>query len=245
MTTSSFPGGTSITALDVYDTAAGDGVCGGSPHLHLASTEAYVVTAGTGELHTLDATGFRRTPLEAGVVVWFTPGTIHRAVNFGDLQVLVVMSNAGLPEAGDAVLTFPAEVLADPDRYAEAVRLPAGGSEESRALAAAMRRDLAVEGFAELQGRIAAEGQAALEEFYAAAGQLVAPRAASWGELVRERPLRAAEWGLAMAEAVAGGDVTHLGEGSVRVARPQQEVRAFGMCGRLRTYDVSDHEPLG
>jgi hypothetical protein len=34
------------------------------------------------------------------------------------------MSNAGLPEAGDAVFTFPPEVLADPEAYRAAATLP-------------------------------------------------------------------------------------------------------------------------
>ena len=37
----------------------------------------------------------------------------------GDPDILLVMQNAGLPEAGDAVLTFPPEVLADPEAYAQ------------------------------------------------------------------------------------------------------------------------------
>src|SRR5687767_8160590 len=98
MSASGFPGGTSVTRLSVYSGhCAADGLAGGTPHLHLASTEAYVVIGGSGALHTLDVSGFRATPLTAGSTVWFTPGTIHRAVNHGDLQVVVVMSNAGLP----------------------------------------------------------------------------------------------------------------------------------------------------
>ncbi|MGX5773010.1 hypothetical protein ACWKWN_19905 [Microbacterium trichothecenolyticum] len=49
-----FPGATSVTLLDVYDDVAPDGLRGGSPHMHLASTECYVVIGGRGELHTLD-----------------------------------------------------------------------------------------------------------------------------------------------------------------------------------------------
>ena len=37
------------------------------------------------------------------------------------------MQNAGLPEHGDAVLTFPPEILADRDAYARAATLPSGG----------------------------------------------------------------------------------------------------------------------
>ena len=38
------------------------------------------------------------------------------------------MQNAGLPEHGDAVLTFPPEILADPDAYARAATLPSAAS---------------------------------------------------------------------------------------------------------------------
>lgn len=236
MTASSFPGGTSLSHLDVYTDAATDGICGGSPHMHLVSTEAYVVISGEGALQTIDAGGFRETPLAAGAVVWFTPGTIHRAVNRGDLRVVVLMSNAGLPEAGDAVMTFPAEIVADPAAYAEAASL---GDENERVERASARRDLAVTGFEALRDAVVAGDRAALDAFHAAAGALVRDRAEAWGDLVRERPLAQAEQSLALAEAVASGSVTHLADARVHQAVPSVGDRGFGMCGRLRTYDVT------
>jgi hypothetical protein len=113
--------------LDVYDWVAPDGLPGGSAHVHLASTEGYVVASGAGRLQTLGGRGYAETPLRSGDCLWFTPGTIHRLVNEGDLRLFVVMQNAGLPEHGDAVLTFPPEILADPDAYAHAATLPSGG----------------------------------------------------------------------------------------------------------------------
>jgi uncharacterized cupin superfamily protein len=110
--------------LAVYDWDAADGLCGGSPHVHLCCTECYVVVGGSGRLQTLTASGAGEQPLRPGDVVWFTPGTVHRAVNDGDLQVVVLMQNSGLPEAGDAVLTLPAEHLADRDSYERAVAAP-------------------------------------------------------------------------------------------------------------------------
>lgn len=239
MSVSSFPGGTSLSHLDVYRDAAPDGVCGGSPHMHLVSTEAYVVVSGTGALQTIDGDGFQETPLSAGAVVWFTPGTIHRAVNHDELKVVVLMSNAGLPEAGDAVMTFPAAVVADAEAYARAAAL---GDTEGRAERARRRRDLAVSGFEALRDAILAGDQAPLEAFRAAAGALVRDRASEWGELIRERPLAQAEQSLALARAVAEGDVTHLGEARVQQAVPSAGERGFGMCGRLRTYDMTDQE---
>ncbi|MDQ3146190.1 MAG: cupin domain-containing protein, partial [Actinomycetota bacterium] len=121
-----FPGAVGLSHLRVYDSVAPDGLAGGTPHLHTVCTEAYAVVAGAGAVHTLTTRGFREVPLEPGAVVWFTPGTIHRLVNGGGLEILVLMQNAGLPEAGDMVITFAPEVMADPGRYAEAAGLPEG-----------------------------------------------------------------------------------------------------------------------
>ena len=121
-----FPGATGVTLLDVYDWVAPDGLRGGSAHIHLASTEGYLILRGAGRLQTLGAQGFREEPLRPGDCLWFTPGTVHRLVNEdGQLQILVIMQNAGLPEAGDCVLTFPPAILADPARYAAAASLAA------------------------------------------------------------------------------------------------------------------------
>jgi mannose-6-phosphate isomerase-like protein (cupin superfamily) len=83
-----FPGGTSVTHLSVYSGICPDGLAGGTPHLHTASTEAYVVIEGNGALQTLDPSGLHETPLEPGSTVWFTPGTIHRAIGIGLLAFL-------------------------------------------------------------------------------------------------------------------------------------------------------------
>src|SRR5215470_736816 len=118
-----FPGATGLTVLEVYDWVAPDGLRGGSAHVHLASTEGYLVLSGAGSLQTLSHQGYTATPLRPGDCVWFTPGTIHRLVNDGGLRLAIVMQNAGLPEHGDAVLTFAPGVLADPARYARAASL--------------------------------------------------------------------------------------------------------------------------
>ena len=52
-----FPGGVAVSSLRVYDWESEDGLRGGSPHLHTASSEGYVVTAGSGEVHTVSAEG--------------------------------------------------------------------------------------------------------------------------------------------------------------------------------------------
>ncbi|HLN67922.1 MAG TPA: cupin domain-containing protein [Streptosporangiaceae bacterium] len=105
-----------------------------------------MVLAGHGRLQTLGARGYAEAELSPGDCLWFTPGIIHRLVNEGALRLLVVMANAGLPEAGDAVLTFPPEILADPAAYDRAATLPAEGVADEMADAARRRRDLAIEG---------------------------------------------------------------------------------------------------
>uniref|UniRef100_UPI0028ECB2AD cupin domain-containing protein n=1 Tax=uncultured Cellulomonas sp. TaxID=189682 RepID=UPI0028ECB2AD len=140
---SGLPGGVSVSHLRVYDWPARDGVGlagSGSPHLHVVSSEAYVVLGGTGSVHTLGPAGLAVHPLQPGSIVSFGPGVVHRAVNDGELEVLVLMSNAGLPEAGDAVLTFPASVLADPAAYRAAATLPGPDASDDELAAAARRR---------------------------------------------------------------------------------------------------------
>ncbi|HEY3482340.1 MAG TPA: cupin domain-containing protein, partial [Streptomyces sp.] len=85
-----FPGAIGISELNAYPWPTADDEHGGSPHLHLACTEAYIVVGGRGRLQTLNRSGPGTKPLRPGDVVWFTPGTIHRALNDGDLRVIVI-----------------------------------------------------------------------------------------------------------------------------------------------------------
>jgi mannose-6-phosphate isomerase-like protein (cupin superfamily) len=234
VSTPGFPGGTSVSRLSVYTGQCADGLAGGTPHVHTVSTEAYVVVGGTGALWTLDLSGLRETPLREGSTVWFTPGVIHRAVNHGGLRVVVVMSNAGLPEAGDAVMTFPPEIVADPDRYRDAATLPADGQDE----AVRRRRDLAVEGWQ----RLVAGGEEALLEFYDHAAALVRPHIGAWRELWEANVAADARRTAGILDALAGGDGTHLRDACLR--DPPRSTRArWGMCGRLHTHDVRDQSP--
>lgn len=231
------PGAVGITALRVYDWTAADGLCGGSPHMHLCCTEGYVVVGGAGRVQTLRAGGFAETPLRPGDVVWFTPGTIHRAVNDGDLHVVALMQNSGLPEAGDAVLTFPPEHLADPDTYRRAASLAGPSVERARA-----RRDLAIEGFARLRERTEAGDAAALEEFFAAAAALVRPQLASWRERWERGPAAVSRRTGEQIDALEAGDHGHLRDAAVaRMAEPAPET--LGMCGRLSPYDPARLAP--
>jgi mannose-6-phosphate isomerase-like protein (cupin superfamily) len=257
-----FPGSTGVTVLDVYDWEAPDGLRGGSAHVHLASTEGYVVLSGAGRLQTLSGRGYAESPLLPGECLWFTPGTVHRLVNDGDLRLLIVMQNAGLPEHGDAVLTFPPEVLADPAAYARAAALPAppapgpavgdaAAAADALVAAAARRRAaLAVEGFLALRGLVAAQGPGALRGFHAAATRLTAGHAADWADRWRGGALAAAELTgehLAGIGAQADGNqaAEHLAEAGLWRAAPPPGPRGYGMCGRLTTYPAAGAARVG
>ena len=206
------PGGIGISHLRVYDG-------GGTPHLHTACTEAYAVVAGTGAVQTLTLHGgFEETPLERGALVSFSPGTVHRLVNGGDLEIFVLMSNAGLPEAGDMVITFEPNVLADPAKYAEAAILP------EQALEPAMRRrERAMDGFI----RLRAGGATALRAFHEAAGRIVEPYLGEWRDRLPKDDTTD------LLDALEVGDVSHLGDASVESL--DREAR-YGCCGTLGAF---------
>jgi mannose-6-phosphate isomerase-like protein (cupin superfamily) len=231
-----FPGAVGLTSLQAYEWETADGEHGGSPHLHLVCSEAYVVTGGTGRLQTLTADGPDEVPLGPGDVVWFEPGTIHRIVNDGELEVVVVMQNGGLPEAGDAVLTFPAEHLRDRASYDAAASLagPDGLPSAERARA---RRDLALLGYAALRQSWEAGDKDALFAFHQAAAELVAPLLDRWSSVVIDGAQARAAEALERVAALRAGDHLHLRDARVaRIGVPAE--RTFGMCGRLHAYDA-------
>lgn len=224
-----FPGGTAVSHLWVYDWLAEDGVSGGSPHLHTASTEGYVVVRGRGTLETLSRSGHQQTPLRQGTLLWFTPGTVHRLINnSGDLELLVVMQNAGLPEAGDAVLTYPKEVLNDPDAYQRATAIST--REQAR-----QRRDLAVQGYLELREQVQQKGPTALDDLHRSAVDLVRSKAGGWHHHVHRGVVQQAQSAQTHLDALSEGDGSHLKEAAVFTA---QEASRAGMCGDLRVWDL-------
>ncbi len=231
------PGAIGVSHLRVYDTEAPDGLAGGTPHLHTLCTEAYAVVAGRGRVQTLTASGFEETPLEAGALVWFTPGTIHRLVNEGDLEILVLMQNAGLPEAGDMVITFAPDVMGDPHRYAAAAALPP--TEQTTAgtgAAARARRDAAVSAFADLRRDNDADGGATLARFHEAAVALLQPQLDAFTAVWRSGPAAVARATSEQLAALAGGVPTHLADASVHRLPPPSGERRMGCCGTLGTY---------
>ena len=241
---SSFPGATGVSEVSIYDWPGADGAAGGSPHMHTASTEAYVVLSGAGRLETLDSRGFTSTPLRPGVVLWFTPGTVHRAINdSGDLTVLVVMQNAGLPEDGDAVMTFPGAHLADPEAYRRAAALEIkdadaglGAGEE----AARRRRDLALAGYLELKDAVLASGPEALADFHAAAAALVAGKTSAWARLLEQGAARQAETTRGQLASLDAAESFYLGAARTTMGKRENH-RIYGMCGRIQTWELSDN----
>jgi mannose-6-phosphate isomerase-like protein (cupin superfamily) len=232
------PSAVGLTHLNVYDTRTPDGLVGGSPHVHFVCTELYIIVGGRGAVQTLSAAGFRETPLEPGMAVWFTPGTIHRLINGdGRLEIQIVMQNAGLPEAGDFVLTFPEDILNDADAYFDAASLsPRGEVYTSSHAAAVRRRDLAVTGFGELRRQFEAEGVAALERFYDAALRLVHPKLDAWRGVWERGPLAAtARTGTQLA-ALGAGNTEHMLAGDVYALPPPGDARRLGVCGTLGVY---------
>ncbi|WP_369054640.1 cupin domain-containing protein [Kineococcus terrestris] len=236
------PGAVGISRLAVYPWRSVDGLHGGSPHVHTACTECYVVVGGRGELHTLTADGPQERELRPGDVVWFTPGTVHRAVNAGDLEVVVVMQNSGLPEAGDAVMTFPPEHLVSPEAYAAAASLtgPDGTPSLERARA---RRDLAVEGYAEVLRRTREGDASALADFHAAAAALVRHRVDEFRRRVEEGAAAAVRATHEQLDALAAGDAAHLRR-AVVTGLPRREEPLLGMCGFLSPYLPADAPDL-
>ncbi|MBO3748018.1 cupin domain-containing protein [Streptosporangiaceae bacterium NEAU-GS5] len=183
--------------------------------MHLLCSEAYVVLEGSGSVMTRTFNGDAETPLEPGHVVWFSPGTVHRLINGGDLRIVVLMQNSGLPEAGDAVFTFPPAVLADPAAYAEAAA--AATPEQARA-----RRDLAIEGFHQ-----------DFASFAEQAVRLKADRLDDFERRWRDGALAAAEATGVQLTALRKGDLAHLHDAAVTLRTPEPRL---GMCGHLQTY---------
>jgi hypothetical protein len=194
--------------------------------MHLLCSEAYVVVEGLGRVQTLTwRDGFQETPLLPGNVVTFTPGTIHRLINTdGELRIVVIMANSGLPEAGDAVFTFPSPVLADPADYL--TRAKATAVDEVK-----QRRDLAIAGFHQLR----AAGREGLAAFHEAAIELIATRLDEFENSWRTGALAAAEETGAQLAQLRKADGAHLRDATVTRLTSQD---AFGMCGHLHRYAV-------
>jgi mannose-6-phosphate isomerase-like protein (cupin superfamily) len=235
-----FPGAIGMSHLRVYASVGPDGLAGGTPHVHTTCTEAYAVVAGEGVVQTLSGDGYGETPLLPGTLAWFTPGTIHRLINVsGDLEIVVLMANAGLPEAGDMVIAFPPEVLDDADAYAAAATLEGDeATTEGSGTAAQARRDLGVTGFLALRDAEQVGNREPLARFWAQAATLVRPRLDVWRQRFDEGPVAEVERTRHHLDALAAGDASHLHASAIHRLDPPGPVRRMGCCGTLGTYVV-------
>ena len=78
--------------------------------------------------------------MQAGDFVQFGAGTLHRSVSEAGLDVLAVMSNAGLAERGDARIYFGQAVDDDAATFERLRALPQTHGLDGALLTAATRR---------------------------------------------------------------------------------------------------------
>lgn len=221
--------GIGLTRLRVYDQRpAPDGTMSGCAHVHAYTDEAYYVIAGAGavELHDPEH-GFRRVPLHAGDFVQFGPGTLHRSVSEGGLEVLALMGNAGLAERGDARIYFGPEVDADPDRFERLRALP-----RSEGLEGALRRRdasaLAYAALMDLWHTDRAAYTAELKRFVDRHRADVAQRRSQYAAVVEEGP---GQWLHRTRERLRGLEPETPRAGGSRL---EGTAETLGMCGLLR-----------
>lgn len=234
----SLVGGIGFSRVVVYSQqAAPDGCQGGCPHMHAITEEAYYVTRGRGrvELHD-EQHGFRTVSLEPGTYLDFQPRVLHRLVNDEGLELLAIMGNAGLAEAGDARIYFGKEVDASPERYAELWSLP-----QRLGLAGALeRRDQAVRAYLRLMSwwkddRKAYEQD--LARFTRHVLESAAQKRADFLPFVEAGPLAAGRRAQGRLEAVPAPVGTPVVRHQSEETKP-----GLGMCGQL--YRLTGVTPL-
>lgn len=224
-----FVGGIGLTHLKVYEQRPGpDGVMSGCAHVHAITDEAYYVLSGTGavELHDLEH-GFRSVPLHRGSYVQFPPGTLHRSVSTGGLEVLALMSNAGLAERGDARIYFGREVDGNPAEFARLVELPRTGGLDG----ALERRDASVRAYLRLLELWRSDRdayRAELARFVELHRADVAARRAEFARIVDEGP---GEWLRVTVERLGARVAGESGR-----AQPDESETRLGMCGTLKQF---------
>lgn len=239
---SSLVGGIGFSRVVVYShPAAPDGCRGGCPHMHAVTEEAYYVTRGRGtvELHD-QRLGFRTVSLEPGTYLDFQPGVLHRLVNEEGLELLAIMGNAGLAEAGDARIYFGQEADNSPEWYAELWSLP-----QRKGLPGALeRRDHAVRAYMHLmklwrENRSGYEKE--LDRFVRKVLETAAQKKADFLPFVEAGPLAAGRRAQGRLEAMPSPS------GSSAVRYQSEEAQpGLGMCGLLyRLNEVHELSSMG
>jgi hypothetical protein len=202
----------------------------------------YVVLSGSGAVEMIDANGFSCATLGQHDALLFSPGTIHRLINpNGDLEILVMMQNSGLPERGDNVVCFSDEWLSSDELYTEAMGVKTIED-------AYRRRDRGVEGFLRLKAAFEnslTEGQTALQNFFQHAEARTSQFRAEWGQIIQDGALYEAQTSLNRLQSLHNGDITYLLHGQHQHI-PTCEPQKLGFCGHLyRYFDPATLTPEG
>ncbi len=235
---SGFLAGIGLTRLQVYEQRpAPDGEQCGCAHVHAFTDEAYYVVSGRGAIDLHDAAqGFRRVELAPGDFVQFPPGTLHRSISTDQLEVLALMSNAGLAERGDARIYFGPQVDAAPDEYARLQTLPRTQGLEG----ALLRRDASVEAYRWLMDLWSTDRDAyfaELSRFVALHARLAGARAAEFEGIVDAGP---AEWlRHTRSRLRAHADDASGAKPPSSAVRQADADSTLGMCGVLRQLEHS------
>ncbi|RMF76155.1 MAG: cupin domain-containing protein [Chloroflexi bacterium] len=226
------PGATLVTRLKVYDTETPDGQRGGTPHHHFMCTEMYFVLGGSGAVEMIDANGFSRVDLNLHSALIFSPGTIHRLINpNGDLEILVIMQNSGLPERGDNVVCFSDEWLSSDEKFAEAMSV-------STIEDAYQRRNRGVEGFLKLKAAFEEsheQGLAALTRYYALANARTAHLRTEWQDIISQGAQAEAERSKENLAALNDNNIDFLMQAQHYLIHVG-DYDKLGFCGRLDRY---------
>lgn len=226
------PGAILMTRLKVYDTVAPDGQRGGTPHVHLLCTEMYFVLSGSGFVEMIDNDGFSCVELAPHSALLFSPGTVHRLINpNGDLELLVIMANSGLPERGDNVVCFTQEWLSDQARYDSAMKVESLTD-------AYQRRDRGVLGFSVLKAAFEEgleNGRAALKQFYQYAAERTGIRHAQWAKIIAGGSLKEVQQTQQQLDLLKDGCVDYLMTADQHLIQPTDH-NTPGFCGHLNRY---------
>jgi hypothetical protein len=192
----------------------------------------YFVLAGSGAVEILDHNGFGRVELRPHSALIFSPGTLHRLINpDGNLELLVIMQNSGLPERGDNVVCFTPEWMTGDEQYAEAMQA-------ARLEEAYRRRDRGVEGFLRQKAAFSDgldSGRAALADFYRLAAQRTAHLQTEWEKVVTGGAQAEALASLERLAALAAGQVDYLHAAQHHLIHAG-EYNKPGFCGHLNRY---------
>ena len=227
-----FPGGILISRVNVYNSMSPDGQRNGTPHIHLACNEMYYTLSGTDFVELISYDGFERLSVTPGNTVCFTPGTIHRAINHnGNLAILMIMQNKGLPERGDVAIYFPPGTLSSQTLYQEAMRVDDDDT-------AQRRRNLAVSEFNRLKQAFDESletGRQLLDEFYQFAIQRTRDHYSEWRRVIKQGPHVEVNRSLQILDTLEDGSIESLQLGRASTAKTKPQT-TLGYCGHIHGY---------